>query len=273
MCVAGERLLDQGVERTGVAPLGHELRPGPLGDGLHREDRQRDRDQRHQGQEPRDHEHHAPACRPACSVEVSSWLSVCCMPWARLSMSLVTRLRRSPAGLAVDVAQRQAVELGLDALPQPVHRPLDDPGQHVGLDVAEDGRPDVERHHEPQHPVQRGEVDGRRPAVGEALEDHVGGPAEDLGADHRQAHAGQARTTTATKPKRSRRSMASSRLSDWRKLAVFSAGMPQGPEPPGRPSPAAAGAWAPSPRRRRRHLGPGRAHAASSWRCDSTISR
>ncbi len=30
------------------------------------------------------------------SVEVSIWLSVCCMPWARLSMSLVTRLSRSP---------------------------------------------------------------------------------------------------------------------------------------------------------------------------------
>ena len=32
------------------------------------------------------------------SVEVSIWLSVCCMPWARLSMSLVTRLSRSPRG-------------------------------------------------------------------------------------------------------------------------------------------------------------------------------
>ena len=30
------------------------------------------------------------------SVDVSICDSVCCMPWARLSMSLVTRLRRSP---------------------------------------------------------------------------------------------------------------------------------------------------------------------------------
>ena len=29
-------------------------------------------------------------------VDVSIWQSVCCMPWARLSMSLVTRLSRSP---------------------------------------------------------------------------------------------------------------------------------------------------------------------------------
>ena len=32
------------------------------------------------------------------SVEVSIWLRVCCMPWARLSMSLVTRESRSPRG-------------------------------------------------------------------------------------------------------------------------------------------------------------------------------
>ncbi len=30
------------------------------------------------------------------STEVSIWLSVCCRLWATLSMSLVTRLRRSP---------------------------------------------------------------------------------------------------------------------------------------------------------------------------------
>ena len=32
------------------------------------------------------------------SSEVSSWLSVCCRLWAMLSMSLVTRLSRSPRG-------------------------------------------------------------------------------------------------------------------------------------------------------------------------------
>ncbi len=32
------------------------------------------------------------------SVEVSSWLSVCCRLWARLSMSFVTRLSMSPRG-------------------------------------------------------------------------------------------------------------------------------------------------------------------------------
>ena len=30
------------------------------------------------------------------SSAVSSWLSVCCIDWAMLSMSLVTRLRSSP---------------------------------------------------------------------------------------------------------------------------------------------------------------------------------
>ena len=32
------------------------------------------------------------------STEVSSWLSVCWRLWATLSMSLVTRLSRSPRG-------------------------------------------------------------------------------------------------------------------------------------------------------------------------------
>ena len=32
------------------------------------------------------------------STDVSSWLSVCCRLWATLSMSLVTRLSRSPRG-------------------------------------------------------------------------------------------------------------------------------------------------------------------------------
>ena len=32
------------------------------------------------------------------SVDVSIWLSVCCRLWATLSMSLVTRLSRSPRG-------------------------------------------------------------------------------------------------------------------------------------------------------------------------------
>ena len=32
------------------------------------------------------------------STEVRSWLIVCCSDWARLSMSLVTRLRSSPRG-------------------------------------------------------------------------------------------------------------------------------------------------------------------------------
>ena len=32
------------------------------------------------------------------STDVSSWLSVCCRLWEMLSMSLVTRLSRSPRG-------------------------------------------------------------------------------------------------------------------------------------------------------------------------------
>ena len=40
------------------------------------------------------------------------------------------------AGLAVDVAERQAVELVLDVGAQPVHRALHDAGEQVRLQVA-----------------------------------------------------------------------------------------------------------------------------------------
>ena len=74
------------------------------------------------------------------SSDVSSWLKVCWRLWAMLSMSLVTLLSRSRVA-AVDVAQWERVELGLDVCPQPEHRSLDDAGEQVRLQVG--AAPDV----------------------------------------------------------------------------------------------------------------------------------
>ena len=48
------------------------------------------------------------------------------------------------AGLAVDVDEGEAVQLRLDVGPQPLHRPLDDARQQVGLGVGQDRRAHVE---------------------------------------------------------------------------------------------------------------------------------
>ena len=80
-----------------------------------------------------------------------SWLSDCCMVWARLSMSLVTRREHLALGLLVEVRQRQAAQLVLDPLTQPVDGPLDHPGGQPALDVAEQRRAGVQREHAEQH--------------------------------------------------------------------------------------------------------------------------
>ncbi len=50
------------------------------------------------------------------STEVIAWVIVCWRVVAMLSMSFVTRLSVSPAGMAVEVAQRQTGELEVDLL-------------------------------------------------------------------------------------------------------------------------------------------------------------
>ena len=63
------------------------------------------------------------------------------------------------AWLAVEVAQRQPVELVLDLGAHPQHRVLDDVVEEVALEEPEQGRADVEGEHDQQHGAQCGEVD------------------------------------------------------------------------------------------------------------------
>ena len=118
----------------------------------HHEHRDRHGDQRDQRQQRGDPEHHA-STPTMVSSEVTTWLSVCCSDWARLSMSLVTRLSISPRGCAVEVAQRQPGQLGLHLLAQPEHRALHDRGGDPALEQREHRRGDVERQHDEQQPA------------------------------------------------------------------------------------------------------------------------
>ena len=63
------------------------------------------------------------------------------------------------SGLVVEVGQRQPVQLVLDVTAQPEDRPVDDPGEQVGLHPAEDRRHEVDPEDEEQDVPDGGEVD------------------------------------------------------------------------------------------------------------------
>ena len=137
-------------------------------------------------------------------------------------MSLVTRLSSSPR-LAVEVAERQPVELVLDVRTHPVDRPLDNIVEHVPLEEPEHGGAGVQgEHHQqdrrerrsrfPDRARHRPRSAGRRSVLtlepgrldrlllGHALgepapdhpgEDHVGRLTQHLGTDGGECHAEQ----------------------------------------------------------------------------------
>ncbi len=102
------------------------------------------------------------------------------------------------AWCAVDVSERQAVQLVFDVAPQLVHRALHDTGEDEALRVREQRGGDVDQQRLEQHPMQLAEVDAARTL--DAGHDDVGRVAEDPGtddgegdADHReQQHRGDA---------------------------------------------------------------------------------
>ena len=129
-------------------------------------------------------------------------------------MSLVTPAQQVAAGLAVDVLERQPVELVLDRFAQPVHRALDDPGEDVRLRVRQRPRPEVHREHDQQLAVQLAEVDAGR--AGRTLDDDVRRVAEQVRARARRGSRcrprARARPRAASAPcRRARRAGASCR--------------------------------------------------------------
>ncbi len=93
------------------------------------------------------------------SSEVRIWLIVCCRLWRQVVDVVGDPAEQVAAGLAVDVAERQMVELALDRLAQREHRALHHTGEHVGLRVRQDPRRQVDRRDDEQLAVQCSEVD------------------------------------------------------------------------------------------------------------------
>src|SRR3546814_11650618 len=121
-----------------------------------------------------------------CSTDVSIGLSVCCRLWARLSRSL-DPAEEVTAGLLVDVAQGQRVELRLGVAAQPVHEPLHDPGDQVGHHDRQKRRADVENPRPEQGGVPRAVVDAAR--RDDAVDARVSCLAEDARAVARETRA------------------------------------------------------------------------------------
>ena len=107
------------------------------------------------------------------STAVMSCVRLCCNDCEMLSMSLVTRLSTSPRGMIVEVAQRQAGELLVRRLPQPVDRALRDARHDVLLHPGEDGAQHIDGDEQEQGPLERREVDPLARVDGHAGE-HVG---------------------------------------------------------------------------------------------------
>ena len=207
-----------------MPPLGDELRLRALGDGLGEPQRDGDRDERDHRQQRRDQEHHDQDAEDRQQRD------------EQLAHGLLQGLgdvvdvvgdagEHLAALLAVEVAQRQPVELVLDLAAQHEHGALDDAVEQVALDVPEDGRGQVDQDDGEQHEAEGVEVDpgagddvlrlddvgdgavalgarrgcgllggepGRQLAADHAGEDQVGGVAEDLGADDVERHADHA---------------------------------------------------------------------------------
>ena len=98
MAWPGEHLFDLGVEGAGAAPLGEVLRAGPCRRRTFIPKIDSGTVTRATSASTDEIVNIITATPISGSTDVSIWLSVCCRLWARLSMSLVTRLSRSPRG-------------------------------------------------------------------------------------------------------------------------------------------------------------------------------
>ena len=129
--VAGEHLLDVPVELAGGRPLGDELGLRPLADQGGDQDRHRHRDQRDQGQQRRDPEHHAEYAddRQQGGDQLGEGL----LQGLRDVVGVVGGpAEHLAARLLVEVGQRQPGQLGLDLVAQLGARRSARPGRSAG---------------------------------------------------------------------------------------------------------------------------------------------
>ena len=183
--VAGERLVDNGVELAGAAPLGDVTGPGAPRDLAHCEYRDWDGGQGDQGQQRRDGEHHdRHADEQKDGVKHLT---------ERLLQALgdIVDVVGDPAEqitsrCPVDVAEGQGMDFFLYGLAQSLHDSLQDTGQSVSTCQGEEGGADVHSRGFQQDVMQFGEVDV---AVADTFNDDVGPVAQDSRPEHVEGHA------------------------------------------------------------------------------------
>ena len=221
--VTGVHLLDVAVERAGPLPLGGELLLRPLGDE-HRDDhRDRHDEQRDDREQRADREHHDQHADDR--EDRGDELGQALLERLADVVDVVGDAGQDvAAGLAVEVGERQPASFSSTPPAQPVDGPLRDAGHDVGLAPAEDELSDVEqrRRGRGSRPSAAKSMPDAGPHVGmagehvgeltsgpcarsratawswvmprsagtacrrcHALEDDVGGVAEDLGPDDR----------------------------------------------------------------------------------------
>ena len=212
--MAGEGFLDLGVEGAGRAPLGDELALGPFHDQAGDHHRHRDRHQGDEGEGGGDVDHH-----PDHEHDRQH-------RGEQLAHRLLEALgdvvdvvgypaQEFTARLAVEVTEREPVELVFDFGTHPQHRVLDDVVEQVSLQESQQGGEGVEADHDEEDRAERVEVDalagdqvdaadqvgelvlplgpggfdrlcfaesGRQVLADEPGEDHVGGPSQHFGA-------------------------------------------------------------------------------------------
>ena len=216
--VTGEGLLDTHVQTPGLGPLHGEGLLGARPDDTEHDGHERQDDQRRQGQLPRDRQHHGH--HPEHGQNGPQRAGQRLLKRVGDVVDVVGDAAEQFAALdAVEVGQRQVVDLGLDVCAQPEHRPDRDAVEDEALEPGQHGRTDVDRQGEQQDPAQSAVIDARagqeihgadhvrhlavargdqaldRLLLGRArrqagadgaLEDDVGGTAQDFGGDHGQ---------------------------------------------------------------------------------------
>ncbi|CAB4895971.1 unannotated protein [freshwater metagenome] len=158
--VAGVGLFDLRVELAGVLPLRHEVRLRPLGDQRGHQERGRDRQQRNQSEQRRDPDHHAEDAEHG--QDAGDELAQCLLQAGRDVVDVVgDAAERLASGIVVEVLQRQAMHLGLDAAAQQQNSTLQRDVEDVALSPCQQCRHYVQCENPEQYRSDGTEIDSR----------------------------------------------------------------------------------------------------------------
>ena len=156
--VTGECLLDLGVEGPGATPLSDKVLLRPLHHRAGNDHGERDRHQGDQCQCRRDVEHHRDH-EDDGEDRVQHLAHRLLQALGHVVDVIGDPAQQLTAGLAVEVTERKSVELVLDLGPHPEDGLLDHVVEQVPLEVAEQGRADIDGEGDKEHRPQRPKVD------------------------------------------------------------------------------------------------------------------